>query len=159
MYISKLNKPRHHTTVIVASRLRLVLLVTVDALEVTVALDHDGLLQSRTRRPLCVKDLFHFLKGSAARLNTENEPHGCVEQVERHKHKVVAPVNLLESHGSHVRVVQVGAVGKNDVLLVLAEVKRMTIPRKLTTPIPLARVGVASTSAQYVAVRGVYTNE
>lgn len=116
---------------------------------------HDGLLQSRSGRELGIEHLLHLFQGTTTSLDTQEIPDGGIDNVEADKNKVVAKVNGLESDGSNVGVVEIGAVGQNDVLNSLAQIFKGLRIRKLTIPIPLARMGVDKTSAQYVAVRGV----
>lgn len=82
----------------------------VQALQVSVSFDHDSFTKSRARRELGIEDFLHLFKRSTARLNTENEPKGSVNDIEAHKDEIVSPINLLESNGGDVGVVEIGTV-------------------------------------------------
>ena len=81
-----------------------------------VSLEHDVLLQSSTRRPLGVEDFVHLLQSAAASLDTEDKPAKGVNEIEADEDEIVAPIDGLEGDGGDVGVVEVGAVGKDDVL-------------------------------------------
>lgn len=88
-----------------------------DIRQVTISLFyHDGLLQSRSGRELGIEHLFHLFQGAATSLNTQEIPNGGIDNVEADKDKVVAKVDGLEGNGSDVCVVEIGAIGQNDVL-------------------------------------------
>lgn len=81
-----------------------------------IPLDHDVLLQSSTRRELGVEDFVQLLKSAATGLNTEEPPDEGIDEVKADKDEVVAPVDGFESNGGNIGVVEVGAVGHDDVL-------------------------------------------
>ncbi len=100
-----------------ASLRSLQLHVAAQLLEVSIALSHhDSLLQRSPGRELGVEDGVHLLQRAATGLDTQGEPDDAVDAVEADEDEVVPPVDGLERDGGDVRVVQVGAVGQNDVL-------------------------------------------
>lgn len=84
-------------------------------------LDHDRLPQGRSWRPLCLEHRVQLFKGAAAGFNAEQEPHEAVDQVQADKDEVVVPVDGFERDRGDVCVVEVRAVGKNDVLCVVTD--------------------------------------
>lgn len=93
-------------------------LVRGQTLQVSVLLlHHDRLPERRPGRPLGLEHRVELLEGSAAGLDAQHEPHEAVDEVQHDKDQVVVPVDRLECNCCDVGVVQVGTVGKDDVLL------------------------------------------
>lgn len=90
--------------------------VVAQTSKVAISLDHDVLLQSSTRRELGVEDLVQLLESTTTGLNTEEPPDEGIDEVKADKDEVVAPVDGFESNGGNIGVVEVGAVGHDDVL-------------------------------------------
>lgn len=87
------------------------------ALQVTVLLlNHDRLPQRRPRRPLGLEHGVELLEGAAAGLDPEQEPRQAVDEVQPDKDEVVVPVDGFERDRGDVGVVEVRAVGQDDVL-------------------------------------------
>lgn len=128
-----------------------------EAFQVSVLfLDHDRLPQRRPGRPLSLEHPVQLLEGAATGFDAEHEPYQAVDQVQPDKDEVVVPVDGFECDCGDVGVVEVRAVGQDDVLCyVRYRVQLKARETRLTIPIPLARMGLFRTSAQYVAVNGV----
>ena len=79
-------------------------------------LKHDRLFQCSARRELGVEDLVELLQSSATRLDAEEVPDSGIYDVEADENQIVPPVNRIQRNGRDICVVEIGAIGQNDVL-------------------------------------------
>lgn len=80
-----------------------------------------------------------------------------VENVEADKDEIILPSYRLQRHSRNVGVIEVGSVIHDDMLRLISIQLSNKGKRKLTMPMPVARVWLSRDSAQYVGVKGVYT--
>lgn len=90
-------------------------------------LDHDRLPQCCPWRPLGLEHRVQLLEGAAAGFDAEQKPYQAVYQVQPDEDEVVVPVDGFQCNGGDVGVVEVRAVGQDDVLCIVRYQRRISL--------------------------------